>query len=532
MARFVPLRRRLVQGITAALMLPSGAWAQDRETRPAGTPGPLLTAKRRALVIGNGRYPEDPLRNPLNDARAIAEELARAGFQTTIVTDASRADMIARIRDYGNALAREKAVGLFYFAGHGIQLSWRNYLLPVDAVLQTMDDVPKAAVDLGILLDGLKRAGNPANVVILDACRNNPFRRNFIVPQAGLSQVDAPPGSLLAYATAPGNVAADGEGDNGLYTGHLLREMRVPDAKIEDVFKRVRLAVRRGSNGSQIPWESTSLEEDFYFLPPKKLKELAEAERARRFEEELRLWESVKEAKEPGPVEDYLRRYPNGEFSELAQRALDVALAAQGEKRIEVQSPAGNPYTQGYARADTDFKAGDFYRYRVLDLETRAPLGKLPGVITAVTETRVIIGKGALVLDRMGNTLKTVDGFRYTDNQNMPLEFYVGRKWTTRYRVFPPGVPETAHVIGEAEYRVTGREAVEVPAGRFDCFRIEGHGRARGPKGGTGEFRSTAWYAPEKCRRHIALDIVRRPVPGSPLPHVSSRHELVAFRQT
>ena len=121
-----------------------------------------------------------------------------------------------------------------------------------------------ALADLNVLLQGLTRANNPMNVVILDACRDSPFGRRVPVEQKGLSQFDAPPGSLLAYATSPGNVASDGEGANGLYTENLLRELKVPEAKIEDVFKRVRLNVRRRSNGQQIPWESTSLEEDFY----------------------------------------------------------------------------------------------------------------------------------------------------------------------------------------------------------------------------------------------------------------------------
>ena len=149
-----------------------------------------------------------------------------------------------------------------------------------------MDEVTQSAVDVNSLIEGIARAGNPMNVIILDACRDNPFGRDFRVPQRGLSQLDAPPGTLLAYATAPGNVAADGSGSNGLYTGELLREIPVPDAKIEDMFKRVRLAVRRKSHGRQIPWESTSLEEDFFFHPPAEIRALGEDEARARFEQE------------------------------------------------------------------------------------------------------------------------------------------------------------------------------------------------------------------------------------------------------
>src|SRR5690606_15439324 len=133
-----------------------------------------------------------------------------------------------------------------------------------------------------------------------------------------LSQMDAPPGTFLAYATAPGNTAIDGDGGkHGLYTEHLLREIRVPEAKVEDVFKRVRLGVRRRSNGQQIPWESTSLESDFWFVPPRELRKRAEEEVEREFRAELALWEKIKASTAPEPFEDYLRRHPGGRFSEL-----------------------------------------------------------------------------------------------------------------------------------------------------------------------------------------------------------------------
>ena len=294
--RFVPGRRRVLEAAVAAgaLFLPvpyARVWAQSEGALK------LLRLPKIALVIGNGAYKSVPaLKNPANDARAIAETLKGAGFDVALKLDAPRADMVDLIRNYARTLAQKKCVGLFYFAGHGLQLAWRNYVLPVDAAIGGMDDVAAQGVDVGSLIDGLNKAANPMNVIILDACRDNPFGRDFREVQKGLSQMDAPPATLLAYATSPGNVAADGEGENGLYTEHLLKEIKVRDAKIEDVFKRVRLGVRRKSNGRQIPWESTSLEEDFYFIPPKELKELAEEERERQFREEQALWEKAQAA--------------------------------------------------------------------------------------------------------------------------------------------------------------------------------------------------------------------------------------------
>jgi uncharacterized caspase-like protein len=226
-------------------------WAQSEGTLK------LLALPRIALVVGNSRYKDVPLRNPANDARAIGDALKATGFTVTVKLDASRAEMTATIEAYAKELASKKCVGLFYYAGHGVQLAWRNYMLPVDAEIDTIDDVQTKAVEVSSLIEGLTRAGNPLNVVILDACRDNPFGTTKPPQQKGLSQMDAPANTFLAYATAPGSVASDGDGANGLYTEHLLRELQVPEAKVEDVFKRVRLNVRRASSGAQIPWEST-----------------------------------------------------------------------------------------------------------------------------------------------------------------------------------------------------------------------------------------------------------------------------------
>lgn len=224
-----------------------------------------IDAPRIALIIGNSKYPDSPLTNPFNDAIAMGKELKVLGFDTKVLLDSNLKDLALSIQAYSGRLAKSKAVGLFYYAGHGVQLAWRNYLIPVDANIDRVDDIPKQAFELNDMLLALNKAQNPMNIIILDACRDNPFGKKLPTEQKGLSQFDAPNNSLLCYATAPGNVASDGAGANGLFTENLLREMRDPDAKIEDVFKRTRLKVRLASKGQQIPWESTSLEQDFYF---------------------------------------------------------------------------------------------------------------------------------------------------------------------------------------------------------------------------------------------------------------------------
>ena len=224
-----------------------------------------IDAPRIALIIGNSKYPDSPLTNPFNDANAMGKELKVLGFDAQVLLDSNLKDLASAIQAYSGRIAKSKAVGLFYYAGHGVQLAWRNYLIPIDANIDRVDDIPKQTFELNNMLLALNKAQNPMNIIILDACRDNPFGKKLPTEQKGLSQFDAPNNSLLCYATAPGNVASDGAGANGLFTENLLREMRDPEAKIEDVFKRVRLKVRLASKGQQIPWESTSLEEDFYF---------------------------------------------------------------------------------------------------------------------------------------------------------------------------------------------------------------------------------------------------------------------------
>ena len=222
---------------------------------------------RVALIIGNSAYAgRMALLNPANDAKDMADVLKRLGFTVIELRDGNKAQMAAAIAKVSDSLKGKQGVGMFYYAGHGLQLDWRNYMVPVDANVKTPGDVLQQTIDMSSVIDVFKAAGNRMSILVLDACRNNPFGGNTSTGK-GLAQLDAPPSTFLAYATAPGNVAEDGDekSGNGLYTQFLLQELKRPITRIEDVFKRVRLNVRKQSNGRQIPWESTSLEEDFFF---------------------------------------------------------------------------------------------------------------------------------------------------------------------------------------------------------------------------------------------------------------------------
>jgi hypothetical protein len=514
-------RCALKAGLAAgSLFLPqpwAWVWAQSEGTVK------LLKAPKVALVVGNGKYKDAPeLKNPPNDARAMGEALKGAGFEVTMRLDTGREELVAAIRDYVHAVEQKKCVGLFYFAGHGVQLAWRNYMLPVDAVIDKIDDMARQSVDIERLMQGLSKADNPMNVIILDACRENPFGKDFRVEHKGLSQMDAPARTLLAYATSPGNVASDGEGANGLYTENLLREVKVPEAKIEDVFKRVRLAVRRKTAGAQIPWESTSLEEDFWFLPPKELKKISDSERERRFKEELALWAPAEKATAPGPIEEYLRRYPNGNFSELAQFRLDRVLAAQGEKRIEIVQQKDNPYTQGSADANTRWRVGNTYAYRERDLYANADWRQASSSVSAVSDDLVTFSDGYQI-DLLGNVRRYADGRTLSANQSYPSEFAVGKRWTTRWTLTTPRGDE---FYNQADVRITSRENITVPAGEFRTFRIEFEGSGYGAA--PVRFKVVRWMAPENTARDIAYE--RYVTVGGRVTD-NLRQELVSYKE-
>ena len=220
---------------------------------------------RVALVIGNAAYVNIPaLGNSTNDAKSMATILRKLGFQVVEVFDGSKAQMDKAVENLQDLLKGKQAVAMLYYAGHGLQLDWHNYMVPVDVMLTQASDVPKQTLDIETVINSFKKATTRMNIIVLDACRDNPFAGE--TNGKGLAQLDAPVGTFIAFATAPGNVADDGDAEsgNGLFTQYLLKELQKP-ARIEDVFKRVRLQVRQKSQGRQIPWDSSSLEDDFYF---------------------------------------------------------------------------------------------------------------------------------------------------------------------------------------------------------------------------------------------------------------------------
>ena len=224
--------------------------------------------KRLALVIGNSNYQHGgELKNPVNDAKAIATSLQELGFEVMKFENVTQTQMKQAINGFGVKL-KGYDVGVFYYAGHGIQHKGTNYMIPIEADLQAAEQIEYDCVAADRVLAYMDAASAKINVIIMDACRNNPFERswNRSAGGGGLALMNAPTGSLIAYATAPGRVASDGEASNGLYTSALLKYLKDPGLNIEQVFKRVRTEVSDKSFGAQVPWETTSLTGgDFYF---------------------------------------------------------------------------------------------------------------------------------------------------------------------------------------------------------------------------------------------------------------------------
>lgn len=227
----------------------------------------VQAAERLALVIGNGSYQKAPLANAASDSRRIADALADTGFQVVHLIDADRREIRAAVRALAalKAAAGRGATTLFYFAGHGVQVEGRNYLIPIAADIRDPADLAYDAIDARWVLDKIGPSFTGLSIVVLDACRDNPFPSATRGSARGLAQMSAPAGALLAYATAPGTAAFDGDGDASPYSGALARAIREPGLKIEEVFKRVRRQVYAETDGKQVPWESSSLIGDFYF---------------------------------------------------------------------------------------------------------------------------------------------------------------------------------------------------------------------------------------------------------------------------
>jgi TonB family protein len=239
--------------------------AQQQAANPIATYG---IERRVALVIGNATYKVNPLKNPVNDSTDMARSLRSVGFDVIEANNTTLAQMREATRRFADKLGNSD-VGLVYYSGHGVEVKGKNYLIPVNADIRREYEVVDQAFDASQFLEMMDNIRGPnnkrVNILIVDACRNNELQRSWRSTNNGLARMDAPGGTFISFATAPGRVAADGVGRNSPYTKHLLQALKQPNVPIEQVFKVVRRNVMEETKGEQIPWENSSLVGDFYF---------------------------------------------------------------------------------------------------------------------------------------------------------------------------------------------------------------------------------------------------------------------------
>ena len=382
-------RSKLIFRLAAAVFLTAastlGHYAQtDRQlTQETGD-----VRKRTALVIGNADYTKARgLANPANDAADIAKTLSDLGFNVISGVNLDLKQMNEKVREFGDQLKTSGGVGLFYYAGHGIQVAGKNYLIPVDAEIPREDEIDFNALNLDLVLRKMATANNGLNIVILDACRNNPFARSWSrgEDEGGLAQISAPTGTFIAYATSPDRTASDGNGRNGLYTTELLKVIRQPGLKIEEAFKQVTIAVDRDSGGKQVPWTSSSLRGDFYFnasgvqvasspqpnvTVPQKTEPAVPASQSvqQPVSPELAEWNKVKNSSNIVEIQAYMMKYPRGAYYQQALGRMMQILGAGGEFGDSAAAPASpvflvqgqerTPLKQALAKQDYNARTG------------------------------------------------------------------------------------------------------------------------------------------------------------------------------
>jgi hypothetical protein len=312
---------------------------------------PAAADKRVALVVGNGAYQNtDPLPNPANDGREVAAALRRLGFDVIEGTDQDKAGMQALLRQFSAQLPGADA-SLFFYAGHGLQVERRNWMVPVDAALQSEIDLPFEGVAVDTVLDLMEQT-TPLRLVFLDACRDNPLARRLsrsapsrsLGVGRGLARMSNRTGTLIAFATEPDEVALDGEGEHSPFTEALLEHIETPGLEVRQMLSRVRATVIDTTNGEQLPLDTSALIDDFYFATPPPAPaptEPAPAVPGVAGTENL-FWQSIQASTDPNDFRAYLESYPEGAFAPLARNRL-AALTRQQEPEVAALTPPQQP---------------------------------------------------------------------------------------------------------------------------------------------------------------------------------------------
>jgi formylglycine-generating enzyme required for sulfatase activity len=329
-----------------------------RNLRPVGVAA--NKERRVALVIGNATYKQGPLRNPVNDANAMAGKLRSLGFDVILKENLKVGQVSGVYREFRQKIP-PGGVALVFYAGHGVQFKGQNYFPAVDSEIQEEEGVPMQSLHLGTLLDVMEESKAGINLVFLDACRDNPFAKRFRSGARGLATVEKASGTLIHYATKPGSVAADGTGKNGTYTEALLAQIGEPGVPIEQVLKRVTNRVADKTNSVQEPWVEGSLRGDFYFIPPEPTSAIGQAVLA---DPESKTWEIAERADSEDAYRAYLNAYPQGKFTTAAEIALGrLKKHADSVSAARVAVSSGGPTSQPLGQTREDIgPAGKSFR--------------------------------------------------------------------------------------------------------------------------------------------------------------------------
>jgi hypothetical protein len=431
--------------------------------------------RRTALVIGNGAYKVGPLINPVNDARLVASSLAAARFKVIKLENATQEQMLKALSDFGAEIDKG-GVGVFYFAGHGVQVGRQNYLIPVDANISREEQIRTRALNAQEVLDRMASAGNTLNLLFLDACRDDPFPRSTRGANLGLAKMDAALGMLVSFATAPGSVADDGGGRNSPYSKYLAESMRIPELRIEDVLKRVRTRVREETDGRQITWDSSSIEGDFYFLP------------------------KATTAVEAAPAQHL------GGSGVPAARLPAAALTPQTS--VARASPEARPTP--FVATSLLPKPGDTWTYRFRSNWRTVGERMLVHRVDAVSKDEIRETMSVQGSAERGDAKAFGSDAAITARQAAGISVFELNPYLQAYMPLDPGtrwksltIPDGGGLLTgwNAAARVTEREKITVPAGEFDALRIELDAN-RTPLGATAiaiepaRIDHVLWYAP------------------------------------
>ncbi len=476
-------------------------------------------AERVALVIGNGAYVHIPfLANPVNDARGIADTLRSIGFAVLEASDLDRNGMEQAIRQFGTR-ARDAEAALFFYAGHGLQYADENYLLPVGATADEPSDLRYEAVPLDLVMAEIDEAEADVSLIILDACRDNPLVARLSGASRssddgrGLAAVRGATGTLIAYATAPGEIAQDGDGPHSPFTSALLQWLPQPGLEVGIMFRRVRESVIEATNGAQVPWVEESILGEFYFVPLPAEPTGAAVQPVADNRAEIVFWETVADSRDAADFEAYLRQFPSGVFADLARNRIaqirggapgaaptGASAGSAAAPQVDLTWDVGDqqwvpaalrlldyPVASGASLTSTDVMAAirDFQDGLGTDETGQLTADERVALATAAAEAA-----GLRAEDAAERARDRAEDAREADNGGVTFQ-YGDRE---RFQDFATNPIDAAAALRVMEWQLDSGNASIRYEGEFSNGQIQGHGVAYRPDGSRyeGQFAASA----------------------------------------